>query len=179
MLIMHEFVSEFCLSLTQTDRIRVSVYRMNLRKQHNITGSTYGKRNGNDQQEQSDNNTRWRIIELTDCRNEAAVTGSKNSDGLHDKNDHLEKENEEKHHEVEAGIATERFIRWPIPSIEIKLIVIVTYSEIHSRTTTYQHINDAGVNIKAYNMAKPNAENSPAWNIRTIPPRILTAITRA
>lgn len=124
MLIVHKFVCEFCLSLTQTNRIRVSVYRMNLRKQHNIAGRTYGKGNGDNQQEQSDNNTGCRIIELTDCCDKATVTRSGNSNGLHNQNDHLKKENEEKHHEIEAGIATERLVRRPIP-VKSEIICIV------------------------------------------------------
>lgn len=146
---------------------------MNLRKQHNIAGSTYGKRNGDNQQEQSDNNTGCRIIELADCCDKATVTRSGNSNGLYDQNDHLKKEDEEKHHEVEARIATERLISWPIPikSIKVKLILYIGHSTSVQTTMigapilkkcTYQHINDAGVNINAYNMAKPNAEKSPA-----------------
>lgn len=143
MLIVHEFVSEFCLSLTQTNRVRVSVYRMNLRKQHDIAGRTYGERNGDNQQEQSDNDTGRRIIKLTDCCDEATVTRSGNSNGLHDQNYHLEKENEEKHHKVEAGIATERLIRWPIPVKLPNLIdsTIIGHSPIrHSQIGRKLHL---------------------------------------
>lgn len=73
-----------------------------LGKHHNISSSTSTKANSNEQQEESYKNTPDRTIELFKGYDKATSAHARNPNCLNDSDNHLEEENKEEDHKVEA-----------------------------------------------------------------------------
>lgn len=100
-----------------SSRLNRFVFDTHLCQQHQIARRAGGKRDRNHQHKQADNDAGRRAVELRNRRDEAAIAGAVDADRLHDQHDHLEKEHEEEHHEVEAGVGAERLVGRSVPAV--------------------------------------------------------------